>query len=133
MTDEKIDKIFTEDIINRLFSENIADQFFDALYGDVSEGAYNIKLVFKQHSDNVLMFEFHLTERPGKCMACNLTYGLPQVFSRHPVIDVKGLVQKIDEQLDGMATCTEWKLGATREVSRELHVIPLNISLDKAS
>lgn len=130
---EAIAQIFTNDNLNRLFPDDRADEFFDALFGDVSEGAYNINLAYKSHTQDEIQLEFHLTQRPGKCLACNLTYGLPQVFSRHPIINVKGLVGSIEKFLgDFGIKCKNWRLGATREVSRELHVIPLIISTDSA-
>jgi hypothetical protein len=115
--------------LQKIFPADRADHFFEALLGAASEGAYDINLKFIEESDHRLDFEFHLQQRPGKCLACNLTYGLPQVFARHPVIDIKGLVQEIDKNLNGTARCADWKLGATREISRELHIIPLTISL----
>jgi hypothetical protein len=63
----------------------------------------------------------------GKCLACNLTYGLPKVFSRHPTLDVEGLVKKFRHFLDGTTDITHWQLGDTREISRDLHVIPLKV------
>ncbi len=113
---------FTQERISELFPQKRADQFFEALFGDRTEGAYDIALKFIKHTGNTLQFEFHLIKRPGQCLACNLTAGLPSVFSRHPVINVKGLVGKIDQLLDGQARCTDWRLGATREMSKELHV-----------
>ncbi len=133
MTTDSLNKLFSSETISKIFPEDMADQFFDALYGDSSEGAYNIGLIFKEHKSNTLTFEFHLTQRPGKCLRCNLTYGLPEVFSRHPLINVKGLVGKIDEQINGQGKCVDWKLGQTIEVSNDLHIIPLIISLGNAS
>jgi len=63
MTIESINTLFLPETINKIFPENLADQFFDALYGDPSEGAYNIALVFKEQKDNDLIFEFHLPLR----------------------------------------------------------------------
>ena len=122
--------VFTPETLQEIFPESRSDQFFDAMYGDPAEGAYNISLKFKQQTDNALVFEFHLTRRPGKCLRCNLTYGLPPVFSRHPVIDLKGLVKKIDQRLSGHARCRDWKIGETVEVSDALHVIPLTVFLE---
>lgn len=122
--------IFTKDVLNKLFPEDRANQFFDALFGDVSEGAYDIALEFREYSQNSLEFEFHLKRRPDKCLACNLTYGLPNVFSRHPVINVKRIIQEIDNHLNGQARCIDWRLGHTREVSRELHIIPLSVFVE---
>ncbi len=130
MATESFDGIFTQDVFKKLFPEDRADRFFDALFGDAEEGAYDISLEFKGQSQNKLEFEFHLKQRPGKCLACNLTYGLPQVFSRHPILNVNGLVQEIDKLLNGRAKCTDWKLSSTREISRKLHVIPLIVSLE---
>jgi hypothetical protein len=130
MTEKDLSVFFDEETINKILPEDLADRFFDALYGDASEGAYNIGLKFKEQTGKTLVFEFHLTQRPGKCLRCNLTYGLPKVFARHPVIDMEGLVQKIDEHLDGRGKCSNWQLGRTEEVSDDLHVMPLTILLE---
>lgn len=130
MTTENFDRIFQADVLQKLIPETLADQFFDALYGDASDGAYDISFHYGGNSDHQLTFEFHLNERPGKCLACNLTYGLPEVFSRHPLINLKGLVNKIEGLLDGRHTVSGWKIGRTRELSRKHHIIPLMISLN---
>lgn len=129
MTTADFHRIFEADVLNGLVPATLSDQFFDALYGDAADGAYDISLHFSGANDHQLAFEFHLNERPGKCLVCNLTYGLPEVFSRHPLIDVKGLVKKIENLLEGTHTVSAWKIGRTREISRKLHVIPLLISL----
>jgi hypothetical protein len=122
--------LFSKDVLKKLFPGERSDQFFDALYGDSADGAYDIHLEFKGHNRDRLLFELHLKQRPGKCLTCSLTYGLPAVFSRHPIINIKGLVQGIEQLMKGRAKCTEWQFGSTREVSGTLHVIPLTISLD---
>jgi len=131
MTAYFMNEIFSQDTLKKLFPADRADRFFDALFGDATEGAFDIYLQFKAYNENKLEFEFHLKERPGKCLACHLTYGLPQVFLRHPVINIKGLVQEIDRLLDGKAKCGEWQLGLTHKISRKLHVLPLTVFLDK--
>ena len=85
-------EIFTDDVLRELFPAQRADDFFEALFGDASEGAYDISLVFTgcNEQSNTLHFNLDLHERPGCCLACNLTYGLPEVFSRHPVINISG-------------------------------------------
>lgn len=124
-----MNEIFTPETMERLFPKERSDQFFDALFGDADEGAYDIRLAYRSAAEDELRFEFQLTQRPGKCLACNLTYGLPQVFARHPIINVDGVVKKIQKEIDHQAQCAGWRLGSTREVSRKLHVIPLFISL----
>ncbi|MDX9787529.1 MAG: pancreas/duodenum homeobox protein 1 [Desulfobacterales bacterium] len=121
--------LFTPETLASLFPDEKSDRFFDALFGDASEGAYDIRLSFIEHNCNSLHFELQLIQRPGKCLGCHLTYGLPQVFSRHPVIDIKGLVDDIGKLVEGRCQIEKWQLGATRELSRELHVIPLTIYL----
>jgi len=121
--------LFTPDQLERLFPEDRADRFFDALLGDAAEGAYDIGLAYKGFADNQLRFDLELRQRPGKCLACNLTYGLPTVFSRHPVIDLAGIVAGIDRLMDGHGRCVGWRLEATREIDRHLHVVPLVIEV----
>jgi len=62
-------------------------------------------------------------------LACNLTYGLPQVFVRHPVIDIKGIIEDLGRLLEGRALCDIWELGRTKEISAELHIVPLIVSI----
>jgi hypothetical protein len=132
MTTQNYTEIFNTDTLKKLFPADRSDRFFDALYGDPSEGAYDISLKFEGLSQNKLHFEFQLTQRPGKCLACNLTYGLPDVLGRHPIINVKGVVQAIEQLLNGNEKCREWALGRTREISRKLHVVPLVITLESS-
>lgn len=130
MENKGFEKLFAPDVLKRLFPEDRSDQFFDALYGDAEEGAYDISLEFIRAQGNRLEFLLRLIQRPGKCITCSLTYGLPQVFTRHPVINIKGLVQDIEARLDGRGRCVDWKLGSTQEMSNEIHGIPLIIILD---
>jgi hypothetical protein len=123
--------LFAPATLEALFPADLADRFFDALYGDADEGAYDIRLHFANGDDRRLTFEFHLHQRPGKCLVCSLTYGLPKVFPRHPILDLKGLVARIDDLLEDGLACKKWFLGSTREVSPTLHAIPLTIQLER--
>ncbi len=135
MTDHSFDEIFTNEVLTGLFPGERSDQFFEALFGDASEGAYDIELKFKQGDRNTLRFDLQLRRRRNKCLACNLTYGLPQVFTRHPIINIKGLVQEINRLLGGLLgdrfQAVDWRLGGTREVSADLHVVPLILTLEQ--
>jgi hypothetical protein len=128
MTNDRFKDIFTEETMARLLPEGRSDDFFEALYGDSEEGAYDIKLAYVTSNDSKMEFELQLYQRPGKCLACNLTYGLPEVFSRHPLININGIVKEI-EKLAGGITVSRWKIGHTRERTRELHTVPLILSL----
>jgi hypothetical protein len=119
--------IFTEDTLQAIFPPERTEAFFEALFGDAEEGSYDIALAYAGDEGQKLNFELRLAQRPGKCLACNLTYGLPQVFSRHPIINVNGIAQAV--ALAAGAESADWDLGNTQEVSRELHVIPLTITL----
>jgi len=128
---EDITSIFTRKVLEDLLPAQRSDEFFEALYGDADEGSYSIRLAFKRYDDTkkCLSFELQLLERPGKCLACNLTYGLPDVFSRHPLINIKGMVAKIETLLGGGVKCTGWELGRTRTPAADMHTIPLSIWL----
>lgn len=124
--------LFTPEVLQQLLPAQRADQFFEALYGEIEEGAYDIRLVYKRHDPlkNSLEFDLELLQRPGKCLACNLTYGLPQVFSRHPVLNLKGLTLEIEGILQGKVRCRSWSLGKTNPLSQTLHTIPFILLLD---
>lgn len=128
---ETIKEILSQEVLQEIFPKERANDYFEALFGDADEGAFDIELGFRESTDNNLILEFKLSERPGHCLACNLTQGLPQVFNRHPVIDVDGVVKKVDELLGDKLKCGEWSLGYTEQPSRTTHAIPLTIQLQK--
>ena len=130
---EQFGTLFSQDKLDAIFPPERSNQFFDALLGDPEEGAYDIRLSFSKAQNNQLHFNLELHQRPGKCLACHLTYGLPAVFQRHPVINIKGVVKAIEKHLMGRLRCSNWSLGATREVSPELHVVPLFITVTSCS
>ncbi len=125
------EQIFTSKALQALFPPERTHDFFDALFGDANEGAYDIALTFDGYNTTTqtLTFLLNLHERPGRCLACNLTTGLPEVFSRHPVINVKGLVVEIEKLMGGRMVCESWKIGRTLQKGRSLHCIPLHIQV----
>jgi hypothetical protein len=125
------DKIFSKDVLTEIFPHEKADQFFELLYGDADEGAYDIDLSYTGYHSGHLEFMFNLRRRQGKCLACNLTYGLPQVFSRHPTLDIEGIVQKFGQITNDIIEITHWQLGGTKEISRDLHIIPLKVFIQE--
>lgn len=131
MTNDTFKAILTEDNLSKIFPRERADEFFEALFGDASEGSYDIELAYREASGNTLVMDLLLKERPNCCLACNLTQGLPQVFSRHPIINVNGIVSEIDNLLGDNYSCTGWTLGYTEQYSRSLHVIPIKIEVDQ--
>lgn len=122
-----IDRVLTQDYLDTLLPGEISDRFFEALYGDVSDGAYDIRLEFITASDKRIVLAFNLIQRPGKCLVCSLTYGLPNVFSRHPLININGMVKKIEEQ--GFKV-KSWRLGDTEEQTSSFHTIPFYLNLE---
>ncbi len=131
MTTDNFQEIFTDSILKELLPSERANDFFEALYGDIEEGSYDISLAYNGLSSDQksLQFLLNLSERPGKCLACHLTHGLPEVFTRHPIINIAGMVAKIDAQLGDKASCGEWHLGSTQTISRQLYAVPLIIEL----
>ncbi len=125
------DTVFADaHVLTDLFPESRSNEFFDALFGDPAEGAYDIRLRYGSYTpeNGVLTFFFDLHQRPGKCLACNLTSGLPEVFSRHPVINVKGLVAGVEQLLN--AHCAGWSLDRTQQEERTRFCIPLMLRLE---
>ncbi|MDA3916933.1 MAG: pancreas/duodenum homeobox protein 1 [Deltaproteobacteria bacterium] len=123
----EFNQIFTQDFLDQLLPLNLSNKFFEALYGDASDGAYNIRLQFVSASDEQIVLEFNLLQRLGKCMVCSLTYGLPNVFSRHPLININNMIKKIEEK--GVKV-ENWYLGDTKEVNNSLHTIPFYLDLE---
>jgi hypothetical protein len=123
----EFNQIFTQDFLDQLLPLNLSNQFFEALYGDASDGAYDIKLQFVSASDEQIVLEFNLIRRPDKCMVCSLTYGLPNVFSRHPLININNMIKKIEEK--GVKV-EKWYLGDTKELNTSLHTIPFYLDLE---
>ncbi len=126
MTQPVLENMMTQNFLDSLLPLEKSDQFFEALYGDASEGAYDIRLACVSVAKKKIELAFHLTQRPGKCLVCSLTYGLPTVFSRHPLINIKGMIKKIQ---DAGVKIADWRLGNTREINSSLHVIPLYLDL----
>ncbi len=130
MKTKTIDALFTPETLQQIFPKERSNDFFDALFGDAREGAYDIELAYNGTDGKSITLELRLHERPGHCLACNLTQGLPQVFSRHPVINVEGVVEAVDKVLAGQARCRDWSLGRTEQRRKEMHLIPLTIQLE---
>ena len=127
MDQAALDRISSQGYLDTLLPEDLSDQFFEALYGDASEGAYDIRLEFISASDERIVLAFNLNQRPGKCLVCSLTYGLPTVFSRHPLININGMVEKIKK--NGITVKT-WQLGDTEEQNSSFHTIPFYLDLE---
>ena len=121
------DEIFAPARMNEVFPPERTAEFFDALFGDPEEGAYDIRMSLLNASERKLDFLFELHQRGNACLACNLTYGLPGVFMRHPVINIKGVTADLAQRAGWPAGAWEWKLGTTEEISKALHIIPLSL------
>lgn len=120
--------VFTPVVLEQLFPKERTDDFFEALFGDKDEGAYDISLEYNKNEGNKLYFNLLLKQREGKCLVCSLTYGLPEVFSRHPIINLNGLMEDINAKLDGKVVCKNWSLGHTKMIENNLHEISLELS-----
>jgi hypothetical protein len=127
MTQQNTKSLFSDERCDQLLPRSRSDEFFEALFGDPAEGSYDIVLRHADSAENQLRFELQLHQRPGHCLVCNLTYGLPEVFSRHPILNINELVGRIGEA--AQSTVADWRLGTTSQRSSELHVIPLTIEL----
>lgn len=115
-----------QETLDQIFPPERTNAFFDAIYGDVEEGAYDINLVCEKISTDRVNLAFELRRRQGKCLKCSLTYGLPTVFARHPLINATGIAKTVAEKL-GWHPDVHWHLDATREISDDLHSVPFVI------
>ena len=113
--------------MNEVFPAERTDRFFEALFGDAEDGAYDIRMSLLKAAEDRLDFLFELHQRGNACLACNLTHGLPAVFLRHPVIDIKSITADLARRAGWADGTWEWSLGGTDEISRALHVIPLTL------
>jgi hypothetical protein len=132
MTIDTIKTVLTKEKLKSIFPKERADDFFEALFGDASEGSYDIELAYRECNGNTLIMDLLLSERPNCCLACNLTQGLPQVFSRHPIINITGIVRELDALLGDNYKCGDWSLGYTEQFSNSLHAIPIKIAIDRS-
>jgi len=119
------DEIFSPQALSEVFPPERTNEFFDALFGDPDEGAYDIRLAWLSAKENTLNFLFELHQRGNACLACNLTYGLPGVFVRHPIINIKGVTAELARRAGWDEDEWTWEIGRTEEISKALHVIPL--------
>ena len=63
--------VLDQAFLDTVFPAERTDAFFDALFGGAEEGAYDIRLVCRNVSDNKAELAFELHQRPGKCLVCN--------------------------------------------------------------
>ncbi|NOX26358.1 MAG: pancreas/duodenum homeobox protein 1 [Deltaproteobacteria bacterium] len=129
MSEDNYDEVFTPEVLERLLPPERSDEFFEALFGDAKEGAYDISLKFEGHKNGNFNFALVLNQRPGQCLVCSLTRGLPEVFSRHTVINLAGIAGEIGKLLGHDDAGITWQLAATRQHSAALHTIPFIIEL----
>lgn len=111
--------------LDAIFPPETSDRFFEALYGGAEDGAYDIVLTSRNMNDNLANFAFELRRRPDKCLKCSLTYGLPEVFMRHPLINLKKVTGELARTLNWKQY--EWELAPVQEVDDDLHIIPLQL------
>lgn len=126
MNQAELSQVFTQDFLDELLPVEKSDQFFEALYGDASEGAYDIRLEFISANQGRVVLAFSLIQRPEKCLVCSLTYGIPKVFARHPLININGMVDKIAQK---GVDVEHWRLGETEESSSTQHTIPFYLDI----
>jgi len=129
MPSDKYTSVFTTDVLDKLLPPARSNEFFEALFGDASEGAYDISLKFEGQKERCLHFALQLNQRPGQCLVCSLTQGLPAVFSRHPIINLAGIAKEVGKLIGHDKDEINWRLESTRQHSSALHTIPFIIEL----
>jgi hypothetical protein len=117
----------TQEQFDTLFPSERTNEFFEALFGDADEGAYNIRIEPNTESETRVDCMFALHQRPGKCLVCQLTHGLPHVFERHPLINAAGLAKEIAILKGWDPESVKWTIGETIQHSRALLTIPFAV------
>lgn len=119
--------VFTSECPNDLFPIQRTNDLFGVLSGDAEEEACDIRLVVdpEEGDDGELHFYFELRQYTGRCLVCNLTYSLPQVFGRHPIINLKGLVSDIASHAGWEPGDVRWHAGTMGSLSGVLYRTPL--------
>ena len=126
---ENWESLFADEVLKELLPQERVQAFFEAFYFG-EEPAYDLELGFGEAQDGCLIFELRLKARPGQCLRCNLTWGLPQIMAKHPQLNLAEVVKKIEEKLPEGIKVTSWNLGLTEERNPNLHVIPLVVRLN---
>ncbi len=116
----------SQEFLDVLFPASRTDEFFEALFGDVEDGAYDIRLSLQNQSDDELLLYYELHGREGKCLACNLTSGLPHVLTRHPIIASQKTADEIAKKMNWEKVV--FQIGTTKQLNEKLHVIPFTIT-----
>ncbi len=123
-----IEKLLGPETLNELLPRQNVESFFESFYFG-EEPAYDLSLGFGGISGDLLRLELLLKARPGQCLACNLTWGLPEVMAKHPMLDLAGMIKRLEEKL--AVNVASWELGPTEERGADLHVIPILVRLAK--
>lgn len=117
---------FDREQLDKMFPASKTDDFFEAIYGGAEDGAYDIVLTSHEITDDKADMAFELRRRKGQCLKCSLTYGLPEVFKRHPLLNIEGLAKEIGKTL-GWEKTPAWTLYPVEEISEDLHIIPFEL------
>ncbi|WP_457755736.1 hypothetical protein [Thermodesulfatator indicus] len=83
-----------ENWVKSLLPKERVNEFFEAFYFG-EEPAYYLELGLREWKpeEGKIVLELRLSARPGKCLVCNLTSGLPPVLKKHPILNLKGIVK----------------------------------------
>ncbi len=122
--------MFSREVLQKALPRERIEAFLEAFYFG-EEPAYDMELAFGHFDsqEKLLTLEIRLRARPGQCLACNLTWGLPRVFRQHPLLDLASTVKTVEAHLPNGWRVREWDVGFTEERGPDLHVIPLWLRL----
>lgn len=122
-----------EAFIKSLLPAERVEEFFEAFYFG-EEPAYFLELGLREWNPEAgkIVLELRLKARPGKCLACNLTSGLPDVFKRHPILNLAGVAEEVVNRLGDGFRLESWELGWTERLNPDLHVVPMVIRVKRS-
>ena len=62
MENDTFKAILTEENLAKIFPKEKTDEFFEALFGDASEGSYDIELAYREAGSNTLVMDLVLKD-----------------------------------------------------------------------
>jgi len=80
MDTSTIDALFTPETLQQLFPKNRTSDFFEALFGDADEGAYEIELGYGGVNGNSLTMELKTSRTPRMLSRVQLDPGITTGF-----------------------------------------------------
>ena len=113
MTTDTIKTVLTKENLEKIFPRQRANDFFEALFGDADEGAYDIELAYREHNGSTLVMDLLLR----RLLDLGIRLARPGEFSERAFLNGKLDLAQAEAVADLIESGTE---AAVRLASRTL-------------